>query len=89
MNKIKKTILMRAALFVSVLGVLGACKDSFLEINPQARLSASSLGTKAGVEATLIGAYAILDGYHIDGNNIWPSDPVNWIMGSITTDDAY
>jgi starch-binding outer membrane protein, SusD/RagB family len=89
MNKIKKTILMRAALFMAIMGVLGACKDSFLEVNPQARLSASSLGTKAGIEATLIGAYSILDGYHIDNNNTWPSDPVNWIMGSVPTDDAY
>jgi hypothetical protein len=89
MNKIKKTILIRAALFVTIVGALGACKDSFLEINPQARLSQASLGTKAGIEATLIGAYSILDGYHIDNNNTWPSDPVNWIMGSITTDDAY
>ena len=30
----------------------------------------------------------MLDGYNIDNNNTWPADPVNWIMGSITTDDA-
>jgi hypothetical protein len=71
------------------LAILGACDESFLDIKPQGALSPSVLGNKAGVEAALIGAYALLDGYHIDNNNTWPTDPVNWIMGSVPSDDAY
>lgn len=88
MKIFKKKLIAPVFLFAILAGILGACSDSFLTITPQAALSASSLNTQAGVDAALIGAYALLDGYHIDNNNTWPSDPVNWIMGSITTDDA-
>ncbi|HEY3404585.1 MAG TPA: RagB/SusD family nutrient uptake outer membrane protein [Ohtaekwangia sp.] len=85
----KKTILGSIAFVVVFLAILGSCSDSFLEINPQGSLGVSALANKPGVEAALIGAYALLDGYHIDNNNTWPSDPVNWILGSVPSDDAY
>jgi hypothetical protein len=88
MKILKKKIIAPVFLFAILAGILGACSESFLTINPQAALSASSLNTQAGVDAALLGVYAMLDGYNIDNNNTWPADPVNWIMGSITTDDA-
>jgi len=88
MKIFKKKLIAPVFLFAILAGILGACSDSFLTVTPQAALSASSLNTQAGVDAALIGVYAMLDGYNIDNNNTWPADPVNWIMGSITTDDA-
>jgi hypothetical protein len=88
MKIFKKKLIAPVFLFAVIAGILGSCSDSFLTITPQSALSASSLNTQAGVDAALIGVYAMLDGYNIDNNNTWPSDPVNWIMGSITTDDA-
>src|SRR6478609_1449207 len=88
MKIFKKKLIAPVFLFAILAGILGGCSESFLTINPQSALSASSLNNQPGIDAALIGAYALLDGYHIDNNNTWPSDPVNWIMGSITTDDA-
>lgn len=85
----KRIILVPAALLVFFLALFAACSDSFLDIKPQGALSISVLGNQPGVDAMLVGAYSLLDGYHIDNNNTWPSDPVNWIMGSVPSDDAY
>jgi hypothetical protein len=89
MNYMKKSILKPLSLVVLFLGLLGACKESFLDIKPQGALGEATLANEAGVEAALIGAYALLDGYHIDNQNTWAADPVNWILGSVPSDDAY
>jgi hypothetical protein len=31
----------------------------------------------------------MLDGYNIDNANVWAANPVNWIFGSLPSDDAY
>ncbi|HYF70279.1 MAG TPA: RagB/SusD family nutrient uptake outer membrane protein [Ohtaekwangia sp.] len=85
----KRKIIYSAALLTMFVGLLSSCKESFLEVAPQAALGAESLANKPGVEAALIGAYAMLDGYHINDVNTWPADPVNWILGSVPSDDAY
>jgi hypothetical protein len=87
--KMKKLILYPMALLAIFVGLLGSCDESFLEVPPQAALGASNLANRPGVDAALIGAYALLDGYHIDNENRWTADPVNWVMGSVTSDDAY
>jgi hypothetical protein len=89
MMNMKRKILVQVLLVTTVLGVFNSCKESFLEVNPQGPLASENLANKPGVEAALIGAYAMLDGYHINDNNTWAADPVNWILGSVTTDDAY
>lgn len=74
--------------------VIFACKKSFLERLPQAVFSEESLATEKGINATLIAAYAALDGWTENGwnnaaGNPWPAAGSNWIFGSVSTDDAY
>ena len=70
-NQILKRI---ALVSVSALTLTFACKDQFLEVPPTASLAQAQLSSKAGVEGTLIGAYAQLaaKGYsRLDaGNNL-------------------
>lgn len=80
------------ALFVGM--TIFACKKSFLERLPQASLSETALANEKGVNATLIAAYAALDGWTENGwGNAagvpWPAAGSNWIWGSVTSDDAY
>lgn len=83
-----KKLIIYSSIFVLFGGVLWACKSDFLEEEPKGFLSGSTLANAAGVEAALIGAYAVLDG-HNDGANNWTANPNDWILGSITSDDAY
>ena len=71
-----------------------ACKKSFLERLPQGVFSENSLANEKGVNATLIAAYAALDGWTDNGwnnaaGNPWPAAGSNWIFGSVASDDAY
>ena len=86
--------------FIKILGavLLGtaifACKKSFLERVPEASFNEAALANKFGVNATLIAAYAALDGWSDNGwnnaaGNPWPAAGSNWVFASQTTDDAY
>src|SRR5215210_1426642 len=71
-----------------------ACKKSFLERLPQAALREEQLANEKGINATLIAAYAALDGWNEGGENnasgvAWPTAASNWIFGSVASDDAY
>jgi starch-binding outer membrane protein, SusD/RagB family len=69
-------------------GSLYACRD-FLEVPPLGALDELTLRDRAGVEATLIGAYRMLGGWTPDLGGNWGSAPSNWPFGSVTSDDAY
>ncbi len=56
-----------------------ACKDQFLEVPPTASLAQAQLSSKAGVEGTLIGAYAQLAGKGF--SRLAAAN--NWVWGSI------
>lgn len=87
MNRIKKSSFYLAT--VLVLSVMAwACSD-FLEEKPKGFLSEESLANEQGLNAALIGAYALLDGMNDENVNTWTANPHNWIFGSITSDDAY
>ena len=60
-----------------------SCKDDFLEVTPTASITDAQLTSKAGLEGTLIGAYAMLHGR--DG---FYSGATNWLWGSILGGDA-
>jgi starch-binding outer membrane protein, SusD/RagB family len=62
---------------------INACQDSFLEVPPTGSLSKSQLTTKAGLEGSLISAYAQLSGL-----GSYASGPSNWVWGSIRGGDA-
>jgi hypothetical protein len=74
-----------------VLGILSSCSDSFLEVTPKAALVSTTLQNKVGVNALLIGAYALLDGW-ATAEGAYRSYNVgadNWVFGSVASDDAY
>ncbi len=73
----------KAGLVLGLLLVLtNSCKDSFLEVTPNGALDQKVLATKDGVNALLIGAYAMIDG--VSGNGFgWEAASSNWVYGSI------
>src|SRR5690606_23385300 len=85
-KKMKKINIISYSSLVLLFLVIG-CKESFLEEEPRAFLGEETLLNPAGVEAALIGAYSTLSGYS-DGDR-WTANPHNFMLGSITTDDAY
>jgi starch-binding outer membrane protein, SusD/RagB family len=69
-------------LILAVVGLIGSCKQSFLDVKPAGALDQNILATQKGVEAMVVGAYSLLDGYNISGLN-WGSATTNWVYGSI------
>ena len=72
---------------VVLAGAAYGCKD-FLVTPPQGTLNELTLSSKAGVEATLVGAYRVLGGY-VPGLDLAASAASNWVYASVTSDDAY
>jgi hypothetical protein len=79
MNMKKNHILI--IITIAVLGIVGACKEDFLNITPNGALDASVLGNEQGVDALLVGAYSMLDG--ISWSFGWESASSNWVWGDI------
>ena len=82
---------MNRSLLITILGavMIGgtySCKDKFLDVAPQNSLNQATLGSEDGINAVLISAYAMLDGW--DGSGPWGQGS-NWIYGDIVSDDAY
>ena len=72
--------------------VIYSCSEDFLEAPAQASLDEGTLANQDGVEAALISAYSMLDGWNNDWgtfNPPWATAGSNWIFGSVTSDDAY
>ncbi|GAB3727747.1 RagB/SusD family nutrient uptake outer membrane protein [Spirosoma lituiforme] len=73
------------------LAVATSCSDKFLDVQPKAALAVTTLQNKTGVNALLIGAYALLDGW-ATAEGAYRSYQVgadNWVYGSVASDDAY
>jgi starch-binding outer membrane protein, SusD/RagB family len=68
---------------LALAGVAAAC-ENFLENPPQGALDELTLANRAGVEATLVGAYRPLGAI-----GDWAAAPSNWAYGNIAADDAY
>lgn len=85
----KRNIINKGTFLVMALALAWACSESYLDQKPLGVLDQNALSNQTGTEASLISAYSMLDGYNIDNNNAWAANPVNWIFGSTTTDDAY
>lgn len=71
--------------------MLGSCSDSFLDVKPKAALIGTSLENRAVVNALLVGAYSLLDGW-ATAEGAYRSYQVgadNWVYGSVASDDAY
>ncbi len=69
-----------------------SCSEDFLETVPLGRLSENVFYNEKGVNALLIGAYAMLDGAGAGGwggSYAWAGSVTNWVWGSVASDDAY
>lgn len=69
-----------------------ACSESFLDAPPQSSLDENTLAGPEGVDAALISAYSMLDGWNGDWarfNPPWPTAGSNWIWGSVVSDEAH
>src|SRR5688572_18695705 len=62
-----------------------ACKEYFLEVPVTGQLTEAQLGTSAGLDGMLIGAYSVLNGR---GSGGWFSGSTNWLWGSIRGGEA-
>lgn len=85
-------IVFRLLLVALIGGFVFACSKDFLDAPAQASLDEGTLANQAGVEAALISAYSMLDGWNNDWgtfNPPWGSAGSNWIWGSVTSDEAY
>ena len=79
-------------IFIAVLGVITfACSGDFLELNPQGALDGSALQSPDGIEASLISAYSMLDGWNGQWGNFgpWGKDAGHWIWAGVASDDAH
>lgn len=65
-------------------GLMGACKDEFLELDPVGVYTETGLVNKKGAEGLLIAAYAALDGRP----ETQTTGSSNWVWGSVASDDA-
>lgn len=83
-----KMLIMLLAFMVFI--TIYACKKSFLDVSPRGSLDASTLATEKGVNALLLGAYAMLDGY--DGTlgigGQWGSGGSNFVFGGMGGGEA-
>jgi len=79
MNMKKNHILLIT--IIAVLGIVGACKEDFLNITPSGSLDAAVLGNEKGIDALLVGAYSVLDGIGVGYS--WESAASNWVYGDI------
>jgi hypothetical protein len=70
-----------------LVAALLACGKSFLDKPPIGPTTPAVLGTKAGVQGLLIGAYAAVIGEGTN-NSGWGSAADNWVYGSVCADDA-
>jgi hypothetical protein len=84
----KNPLLVGTACLVLATGAVYGCSD-FLSSSatPQGTLDEGTLANRAGVEATLIGAYRPLDCTNTSG--AWGCAASNWVWGSVTSDDSY
>lgn len=87
----KKSLIICASLLLMAV-VIYSCKKSFLDRQPVAALDEAALSNKRGVEALLIGAYALLDGTARGGQFTiggWESSGTNWVYGSVAGGEAH
>jgi hypothetical protein len=81
-------LLVGTALLALATGAIYGCSD-FLSSSatPQGTLDEGTLANRAGVEATLIGAYRPLD--CANGNFAWGCAASNWVFGTVASDESY
>src|SRR5450755_809941 len=87
MKKLFKWILPAAVVLLAI--VIHACSNK-LNLQPQGSLLASNVNNNSGVQGLLIGAYTLLSGENVPGQNLGNGSGVsNYVYGNEAADDAY
>lgn len=86
-----KKILFLVLITISLGGAFYACQESFLDRPPLGGLDETTLANSKGVEAVLIGAYSLLDGWAQGwgSGDAWHASASNWVFGGICGGDAH
>lgn len=86
-----KKLLYSTVLLAFMVGGFLGCKDDFLDRPPIGGLDETTLANAKGVDAVLIGAYSLLDGWAQGWGNgaVWTSAASNWVYGSVCGGDAH
>ncbi|HEY2348325.1 MAG TPA: RagB/SusD family nutrient uptake outer membrane protein [Puia sp.] len=87
MKKLFKWILPATTVLASI--IIYACNKQ-LNLQPQGSLLASNVTNNSGVQGLLIGAYVLLSGENVPGQNLGNgSGASNYVYGNEAADDAY
>ena len=87
MKKLFKWILPASTVLLSV--IIYACNKQ-LNLQPQGSLLASNVTNNSGVQGLLIGAYVLLSGENVPGQNLGNGSAAsNYVYGSEAADDSY
>src|SRR6185312_846541 len=79
-----------AAWATAILAVLLIACNSKLNLQPQGSLLAANVTNNSGVQGLLIGAYALLSGENVPGQNLGNGSAAsNYVYGSECADDSY
>lgn len=84
----KKKIIFSTLSVGLLLSLLFACTKDYLDTAPTASASNVVLANEKGVNAVLVGAYALLDGSLGTDGTSWGSSVTNWVWGGVASDDA-
>ena len=82
----KKLSVIFAALLVLV--IINSCSDDFLDKEPLGVTSENVFYSAKGIDALLLGTYAIVKGSYL-WDVSWGASIQNWTYGSVASDDAY
>jgi starch-binding outer membrane protein, SusD/RagB family len=87
MKKLLKWILPAATVLLII--IVYACNKQ-LDLQPQGSLLASNVNNNSGVQGLLIGAYVLLSGENVPGQNLGNGSAAsNYVYGSEAADDSY
>lgn len=71
-----------------ILAIFNSCSDNFLDETPQGSTSENVFYNEKGIDALLIGTYAMTRGSSL-WEVSWGASIQNWTYGSVASDDAY
>lgn len=81
-----KNILMSFGVAGMLSAIVGGCGSDFLDTPVQGALSPDAMATEAGIEASLISTYKMLNGFTNTVGNTWGSAPSNYMFNSASDD---
>ncbi|MDF9796436.1 hypothetical protein OKW21_001699 [Catalinimonas alkaloidigena] len=87
-----KNILIKISLSLSIILMISACSEDFLFEKPIGSVNEELLKNEDGVNALLIAAYAMVDGYaegESPSGNLGEASGTNWVWGDVPSDDMH